>query len=210
MACALYAFPQDGFVRELSGEVGLRHAGDADFAPATVGSLVARDTVVSTGFRSSAVIEVGSATLIVRPLTRLSLAEISVVAGAESTSINLQAGRVRVDLRPPAGARAGFSVQGPSTVASVRGTSFEFDTRGITVLEGAVSLRGARGAPVMVRAGGESFVDANGRIADPLQNFFQALSPPAPVGVGVSGETMAATMPATTGMGVYFTIIYEQ
>ena len=209
MASALYAFAQNGLIRELSGEVELRQAGVAEFVPATVGSTVAQDTVVSTGFRSSAIIEVGSITLTVRPLTRLSLAEIRVAAGAESASLNLQAGRVRVDVRPPAGARADFSVQSPNMSASVRGTSFEIDTRNIMVLEGAVSFRGVRGLPVIVRAGGESFVAAGGRTVDPVQKIFQALSPPVPVGAGASGETIAG-MPAAASRGVYFTIIYEQ
>jgi len=209
MVCALYAFAQNGVIRELSGEVALRHVGTAEFVLATIGSVVAQDTIVSTGFRSGAVIEIGSITLTVRPLTRLSLTEIRAVAGAESTSLNLQAGRVRVDVRPPAGARADFSVQSPNTSASVRGTSFEFDMRNITVLEGAVSFRGNRGVPVIVRAGGESSVGAWGKAVDPVRNLFQALSPPTPVGTGASGETMVATMPTTTGTGVYFTIIYE-
>jgi len=208
MGCALHAFAQNGVIRELSGEVQLRHAGAAEFVPAAVGSAVAQDTIVSTGFRSSAIIEIGSATLTVRPLTRLSLTEIRAAAGTESTGVNLQAGRVRVDVRPPAGAMAEFTMHGPTTTASVRGTSFEFDARGVRVLEGTVSFRGATGVPVMVQAGGESVVGAGGRSADPVLNVFQALSPPAPVGAGVSGETAGAAIPVAASGNITITITY--
>jgi len=208
MGCALHAFAQNGIIRELSGEVELRHGGSAEFVPAAVGSEVALDTIVSTGFRSNAIIDIGSATLTVRPLTRLSLTEIRAAAGAETTNINLQAGRVRVDVRPPAGTRADFTVNSPTATASVRGTSFEVDARGVRVLEGTVSFRGATGAPVMVQAGGESVVAAGGRTADPVQNVFQALSPPTPVGAGASGETAAVTMPVATTGNITITITY--
>jgi len=207
MGAALHVFAQDGRILELSGEVELRHAGAADFVGASVGSAVRPDTVVSTGFRSTAIIEIGSATLTVRPLTRLSLAEIHAAAGEESLRVNLQAGRVRVDVRPPAGTMADFSVQSPSATASVRGTSFEFDARSVTVIEGTVSFSGNRGMPVMVQAGGESTVAAGGRVADPVQTLFQALSPPMPVGTGSAGDAVAAAVsaPATGSITIIIT-----
>ena len=214
MACALHAFAQNGVVRELSGEVELRHVGSAEFVPAELGSAVALDTVVSTGFRSSAIIEIGSATLTVRPLTRLSLTEIRDAAGAENTSVNLQAGRIRVDVRPPAGTTANFTVTSPSSTASVRGTSFEVDARSIRVLEGAVNFRGVSGVPVMVHAGGESVVGVGGRTADPMQNIFQALSPPMPVGAGVSGDVVLVAplvppvSPGPPSTGINITVTY--
>ena len=82
LLCAGMAFAQSGgVIKELSGTVELKPAGQADYTAAKAGDAVARDTVVSTGFKSSALITVGSTTLTVRPLTRLSLAEISASAG---------------------------------------------------------------------------------------------------------------------------------
>jgi len=196
MGVALHVFAQSGVIRELSGEVELRHAGAADFVAAYIGSEVRPDTVVSTGFRSTAVVEIGSSTLTVRPLTRLSLEEIRIGAGTENLSVNLQAGRVRVDVRPPAGTMAEFTMQGPNATASVRGTSFDMDVSSVSVMEGTVSFAGGRGMPVLVHAGGESAVVAGGRAADPAQTVFQNLSPPLPAGVGSSGEVI--TVPVTT------------
>jgi hypothetical protein len=198
---ALRVFAMDGIVRELSGDVELRHVGATDFVPASVGAAVSLDTIVSTGFRSNAIIEIGSTTLTVRPLTRLSLAQISSAAGTESLSVNLQAGRVRVDVRPPAGTLADFTVQSPSATASVRGTSFDFDARSVSVIEGSVSFSGNRGMPVIVRAGGESAVVAGGRAVDPALTLFQALSPSMPVGAGSAGDGISVSMPSATTPG---------
>jgi len=197
---ALYAFGQSGIIRQISGTVELTPAGSDELIPAVIGSEVARDTIVSTGFRSSALIEVGSSTLTVRPLTRLSLTEIHAADDTETLSANLQAGRVRVEVRPPAGSAAAFTMQGPSATASVRGTVFEFDARSVRVLEGSVSFSGAVGAPVLVRSGGESSAAIGAVTSDPVQRLFDDLSPSAPVGAGESGEAVTAPiLIATTG-----------
>ena len=194
-------FAQTGTIREMLGNFELRYAGATEFVPAVVGSEVAQDTVVSTGFRSTAIIEIGSSTLIVRPLTRLSLAEIRYAAGEENVGLNLQAGRVRVDVNPPAGTTASFTVRSATATASVRGTSFEFDVRSVTVLEGSVYFRGVSGVPVMVQAGGESVIGVGGTAGNPAQIVFQNLSPPVPVGAGAAGETVIVpvVLPPNTG-----------
>jgi len=208
LGAALNVFAQNGIIRELSGDVELRPAGAPAFAPAAVGSTVAQDTIISTGFRSSAIIEIGSATLTVRPLTRLSLTEIQAAAGTETISANLQAGRVRVDVRPPAGTMSAFTVQGPSATASVRGTSFEFDARSVSVIEGSVVFRGNRGAPVVTHAGGESTVTPGGRAVDPVQVIFQNLSPPVPVGAAAAAESPVATVPPPAAGNIDIEITY--
>ena len=133
-----YVSALNGIIRELSGDVTFKAPGASDFVPAYIGRTLTRDTIVNTGFRSMAIIEVGSATLTVRPLSRISLMQAHEAAGTETVTAGLQAGRVRVDVRPPAGAAANFTIHGPSATASVRGTSFEFDQRSVRVMEGSV------------------------------------------------------------------------
>ena len=196
-AMAAGAFAQNAVIREMTGEVELKPAGASSFIPAQAGSEVAKDTVVSTGFRSTAIIAAGSSVITVRPLTRLTLAEIQAASGAENINMNLQSGRVKVEVKPPAGARANFSVQSPSSTASVRGTSFEFDTRSLKVTEGTVSFIGSRGMSMAVSAGGESRVGTEGKAADPVKVAEASLRPPPPVGAGLdsgsgSGGTTAA------------------
>jgi len=146
MIAGMGVFAQNGTIQELSGTVELKNPGAANYVPAKIGDTVSQKTVVSTGFKSTALIQVGGTLLTVRPLTRLTLTEISASSGAETLNVSLQAGRVRVDVTPPVGVKTSMSVSSPSATASVRGTSFEFDTRNLYVNHGTVSFKG-NGAP---------------------------------------------------------------
>jgi hypothetical protein len=171
----------------MSGTVELKASGAGAYTAAKPGDIIRPDTVVSTGFKSSALIEVGSALINVRPLTRLTLTEISASSGAETINVNLQTGRVRVDVNPPAGTKASMSVTSPIATASVRGTSFEFDTRNLSVNNGTVSFTGNRGRPMQVHGGANSQVESNGRAADPIIIRNGVYRPAAPVGANSSG-----------------------
>ena len=205
---ATTSFAQNGVIKELVGTVEIKAAGSANFVAATAGAQVAQDTVISTGFRSSAIIEVGSSIITVRPLTRLSLTEIQTTAATENINVNLQAGRVRVDVNPPAGARANLSVTGPTATASVRGTSFEVDTRNVFVGHGIVSFRGnnSRTQEFVVFGGDTSSVTPGGTVQDPITTAINAISPPRPDAGVPSGIDTSNTRPRTPvanpGVGV--------
>jgi hypothetical protein len=169
-----------GVIRELTGDVELKPAGTSAFVSARVGDEVARNTIVSTGFKSTAVIAIGSSVIVVRPLTRLSLAEIQSSAGTESLNVNLQAGRVRVDVNPPVGTKTNFTIQSHTATASVRGTSFEFDTINLRVNEGRVAFSGASGLATVVNAGRENAI---GTDSEPAASATVSILPPAPVGM---------------------------
>ena len=199
---AVAAHAQTGFIREFTGDVQLKHAGASNFSPAQAGSQVASDTTVSTGFRSTAIIEIGSNVLVVQPLTRLTLAEISSSAGTENLNVNLQAGRVRVEVNPPAGTRANTTVRGPTATASVRGTSFEMDTRNLSVTSGNVSWRDSSGFSASVTAGFSSSIGDTGAVVDPVEIAEAELTVPAPVGVGDAGESTEVVSTEVTSIDV--------
>jgi hypothetical protein len=177
-------YAQSGMVKELVGTVELKKPGAANFVPAGVGDTLTQDTIVSTGFKSTALITVGSSSIIVRPLTRLTLAELNSGEAAETINVNLQTGRVRVDVNPPAGTRTNMTVRGPSATASVRGTGFDFDTRNLAVRHGKVSFQGNKGGVMRVSAGSTSTVESNGKAADPITATTGTLTPPPPAGTG--------------------------
>ncbi|MDR2730531.1 MAG: FecR domain-containing protein [Treponema sp.] len=52
------------------------------------------------------------------------MTEIQNLTELETLNVNLQTGRVRVDVKPPAGTKASTTVKGPEATASVRGTIF--------------------------------------------------------------------------------------
>ena len=204
------AFAQSGVIADMTGTVELKPAGADVFTLAKTGDSIAMDTIVSTGFKSTATIKVGSAVIIARPLTRLTLAEITAAQGSEAINVNLQAGRIRVDVKPPAGTKTSFTVQSPHATASVRGTEFEQDTRNVYVSEGTVAYQGTRGPVMLVSAGSESHVNTTSAIAkDPIAAITEALTPLPPAGTdsAVTGDNTVTSGPTSTfdvGVGLSF------
>jgi len=188
-------FAQTGVIREISGEVELKPAGASAFTAASVNDAVNMNTIISTGFRSTAVVAIGSSVITVRPLTRLSLAEIQSTTNTENVNVNLKAGRVRVDVNPPAGTKASFTVKSPSATASVRGTSFDFDTVNLNVHEGTVLFNGSSGPATMVNGGFFTYVGTDGTAENPAEVTSSSTLPPAP------GGASDVTQPAPAGSG---------
>ena len=189
-------FAQNGVIRDLTGDVELKPIGASAFTAASVGDEINMNTIISTGFRSTAVVAIGSSVITVRPLTRLSLAEIQSADNTENVNVNLQAGRVRVDVSPPAGTRTNFTVQSPSATASVRGTSFEFDTINLNVHEGKVIFGGNTGPSEIVNGGFFTLVGADGTAINPVEVTSSSTMPSMPV-----GSSDAVSQPAVTGSG---------
>jgi len=163
-AALVFAQNPEARIREMTGTVELKVPGSADWVPARVGEPIKEATIISTGFKSTAILAVGNSTLTVRPLTRMSLDVLINRNDTETINIALNTGRVRADVKPPAGSRADFSVQTPVATASVRGTVFDMDTVNITVEEGSVKFAPAGDQaprPVTVNGGQESWVNTD-------------------------------------------------
>ena len=191
-----YLLPgQSGVIREINGTVELKNSASSSFITAKAGDQVMEDTVISTGFKSNAIVEVGSVLIAVRPLTRLTLTEIRSSAGTETVNVNLQAGRVRVDVTPPAGTRASMTVASPSATASVRGTSFEFDTRNLLVHEGSVSFHGTSGQRISIPSGSSTGLGESGRAQNPISTGSSSHRPSSPGG----GDSSPGSIAGTTG-----------
>ena len=176
-------FSQDAIIRQMTGTVEIKKAGSTAWETAVPGQTVPVDTVISTGFKSYALISIGSSVMNVRPLTRLSITEIKTSHTTEAINVNLQAGRVRTDVNPPAGTKVSFATKAPPATASVRGTVFEMDVYNLWVIEGSVEYRGTAGASVVVDAGGHHYVDdRTGRVSLHKETLLASLSPDLPIG----------------------------
>ena len=153
---------EPAIILELTGDVQIKPAGSAVFINAKEGDEIAINTIISTGFRSTAVITAGYSVITVRPLTRLSL--------EENLSINMQTGRIKVETQTKIScsvsgneAKSGsLVVKSQSTAALTQGTSFEFDTVNIKVNEGRILFSGESGPAAIVRANEEYFIGADG------------------------------------------------
>ena len=179
-------FAQEAVITELTGTVELKKAGSAAWENAVRGQTILPDTVISTGFKSTALIRIGNSALSVRPLTRLSITELMTRTETETINISLQSGRVKAEVKPPTGGRADFKVQTPPATASVRGTVFEVGVFSLWVIEGSVEYRGTSGAPVIVDIDGYSYVDErSGRVVTPLDTMLNDLALDMPIGSDV-------------------------
>jgi hypothetical protein len=157
----------------MTGTVEIKTGGSADWVPAQQGDVLEAATIISTGFKSTAILVIGNSILTIRPLTCLSLEEIINLNDTETVNVRLLTGRVRAEITPPSGGKTNFTMKSPITVASVRGTIFDIDTVNLRVSEGIVRFEstgerpGSR--PVLVGAGQSSRVDAGtGRAVDPI------------------------------------------
>ncbi|MDR2500701.1 MAG: FecR family protein [Treponema sp.] len=177
----LFAQNSQARVIDFTGSVEIKAGGQADWIPAAPGMAIGRDTVVSTGFNSTARISLGNSVLTVRPLTRLTVAEIAQRGGDEAVDLYLETGRVRAEVSPPSGGKTDFTVRSPSITASVRGTVFEFDTRRIQVESGRVLFTNANRQAVYVDGGERSYIDeAQNRPVPPFEAEAASLRPVLP------------------------------
>jgi hypothetical protein len=179
---ASMVFGQEAVIRELTGTVEIKHQNSNMWETAVQGMSIAGGTIISTGFRSYALIGIGESELSVRPLTRLSLTELRSSTNMETINVTLQAGKVRANVTPPAGSRSSFTVQTPSATASVRGTVFEVDIFSLSVIEGSVEYSGSYGSAVVVDAGRNSFVnEKTGKAVFTKEMLLTSLSPAQPL-----------------------------
>jgi hypothetical protein len=170
LGALLYA--QEAYIREFSGTVEVKTPGASTWRAARTGERISKDTIISTGFKSTALIDLGNSTLIVRPLSRLSLEGLQNIQSNESVNLYLETGRVRAEVSPPASGKTDFSIRTPTVTASVRGTSFAFDGVNLNVDEGQVHFTGGDGIGVYVGAGHQSVsAPETGRTAGAAELF---------------------------------------
>jgi hypothetical protein len=191
-------------IRELAGTVEIKVPGSSEWKAAVIGQTLERAAFISTGFRSTALIAIGNSAITVRPLTRLSLEEIAARQNEEQVILNLRAGRIRVDVKPPAGGGTDFSVRSPTATASVRGTVFDFDGLELSVEEGRVHLSGESVTGAYIGTGHATAVDTEtGKTVTVVERVKGELAPALPAGMDTA-PVVPAAVPVSGGLGIDF------
>lgn len=126
-------------VQEVSGKVEVK-APNADWTPAAVDMVLSDGTVVSTGFGSRAVLQIGLTRVTVSPLTRLQVEQILKRESTNSANLTLRVGKVNAQVKSAGGERSEFTLKGPRSTAAVRGCQFDFDGYTLEVTEGVVEF----------------------------------------------------------------------
>lgn len=132
-------FSQTAVVKQVVGKVEIKALGQR-WTPATVGMNVAKGSFISTGFRSSAVIELSNAVLNVKQLTRMQLEQLIQREGTTTTGLFLKTGKVNARVRSVKGLSHDFKLRSPVSTAAVRGTDFDYDGWELKVKDGVVAL----------------------------------------------------------------------
>lgn len=173
-------------VKSFYGKVKVKLDPASKWSRLNVGQDLPANALVSTGFNSQLVLDLGNATLEVLPLTRMKVEEITASQDKITTSLFLQGGKIKADVEKIEGQVNDFKIKSPVATASVRGTSFEFTGNTLTVYRGLVAFGApdrpevpedptkevepeVQGTIVAVQAGGSSeLVSFGGKPVDPI------------------------------------------
>jgi hypothetical protein len=170
------AFAQDAVFTQVSGKVEVNPG--SGWKPAAVGSAVAKGAMISTGFDSTAVIDVGQSTVSVRPLTRMSLEELVQQPGSQTTSLFLRTGKVSAQVKTAEGLKQDFKLRSPVSTAAVRGTSFTYDGQSVQVSQGVVEFINKLEQRKAVAAGEGAATDGHSLIGgEDLQQINASVNP---------------------------------
>ncbi|GAB6088637.1 FecR family protein [Spirochaeta dissipatitropha] len=154
--------------RRVTGTVEVRVNGGA-WEPLFDGDEITVGSTISTGFSSTAVLEIGLAVLEVQALSRMTIEDLIEEQGVIESDVYLEVGRVRADVRRVEDRRQDFRLRSPVATAAVRGTSFSFDGRNLEVTTGVVELANLRGRRSVVPQGYRSRVVDNAPPPPPRQ-----------------------------------------
>lgn len=151
----------DGVFRTVTGKVEYQIPGEA-WRPASAGTRVPTGALISTSFRSEATLEIDSAVLTIRPLTRMRIDELVEKEGGISTELHLRVGRVRAEVKRVEGLQNDFRLTSPVSTAAVRGTSFDYDGVNLQVLSGLVRFANQFNVGSTLGAGERGSLTGNG------------------------------------------------
>ncbi|HEC62498.1 MAG TPA: hypothetical protein ENI27_09655 [bacterium] len=142
-------------VKEVNGKVEVK-VQSGGWERARVGMGFSPGSYISTGFNSTALLELGSTLLQVKPLTRMKLEELIRREDTVTTGLFLRVGRVRAEVKSVKGIRQEFKLKSPLSTAAVRGTEFEYDGVTVKVINGVVYLYNRNGQKRSVAIGEQS------------------------------------------------------
>ena len=120
------AMAQTATLVDFKGKVELMKPGAA-WAAAVKGMRIDKGMTISTGFNSSATLQMGDSTVLAKALTRLTLEELVRKENTVQTSLFLKVGKVRAEVKSSQGLAQDFKLKSPISTAAVRGTTVEGD-----------------------------------------------------------------------------------
>lgn len=170
-----YITGQEMTAIEVSGRVEFQISG-REWQPVQRGMSIPVSATISTGFQSRAVLESSRSTIVVQPLTRLTIEQIQDLGQSSQTSLSLRTGRISAVVKKNDDEPAFFQVKSPIATAAVRGTEFTFNGFQLTVEAGLVAFSSDGGRVVTVPLGASSEMSADGVPQEVLDAVLAAVS----------------------------------
>jgi hypothetical protein len=203
LAATLAGAQAQARVRSFTGKVEVLSA--QAWVPVKAGMSLGMGTTISTGFNSTAVLELGSSVLQVKPLTRLRLNELVAREGTVKTDLFLQVGKISAEVKSAEGLTQDFKVKSPVSTAAVRGTGFEYDGFFFYVLVCTVIYTNLTGQSRSYAPGEQGSTDGYDTPSDAEQKLLAdfGVNPYTP---GAGNE--AVTVPPLTGPATGSVTIY--
>lgn len=131
-------------IQEISGKVEIKSP-QLGWLPAREGTTVSLGSIISTGFNSRAVLDLGRSVLRVNPLTRLRIEELIEREGTVTTDLFLRVGKVNAEVKSTSGVTQNFKLRSPVSTAAVRGTGFDYSGYDLYVYDGDVTYKNLTG-----------------------------------------------------------------
>ncbi|MEL3912965.1 FecR family protein [Treponema pedis] len=132
------------------------------------GDVVSAGNTISTAFKSELTLRIDGSTVIVQPLTRLTVEEIAAKAETVSSKVYLNVGSVKADIKPASTKKVEFKVRTPVATASVRGTSGRIYSDGtLEGFSGKWLYYTDSGTTVFVAPGNSVSIDDKGTVIPP-------------------------------------------
>ena len=158
-------------ITKLSGKVEIKEPGGG-WSKAFEGREIPAGTLISTGFKSEAVIDMGgSSDIYVRQLTRMSVDELKISGNMVDTKLNLRLGRITADVKTSEGLKHNFTLRTPVSTAAVRGTKFNSSVRKLEVVSGKIKYSNNAGQSTTIGGGSSSSITGNGYSSTPQTSF---------------------------------------
>lgn len=124
-------FALEGKIIECTGKVEVQKG--SSWVAVNKNDVLKAGDVISTGFKSEAVIAFDETKIKVKALTRLSIEQLFEQNGDKASTVYLDTGSISADVKPAENKRVGFTVKSPAATASVRGTMGEVYADGTVI-----------------------------------------------------------------------------
>ena len=120
----------EGKIVDIKGKVELSTDGTT-WRPAQKNDTLTPGTIISTSFKSEAVVSIGESVISVKPLSRMTIEMLYEKDGNTASSVYLSVGKVHAKAKASENKKVGFTVKSPSATASVRGTEGTVSANGV-------------------------------------------------------------------------------